>query len=283
MGFYYAAFAHLLDEVIPHICQSCVSVQPGIVLHLNHRVFNQFPLILAQLQLVKEIRFPLNQLGGTETAGDIQLLGMILDNVAHCVDTPVDRTIGTEIQNFGLLFVLGCFQKGFHQFRNAFILGSADRHHRCAKSFRHFPHIDASTIPPQLVHHIQSNYHRHLQGQKLQRQIQISFNIGGIQNIDNGIGLLFQQKLLGHHFLLGIGTYGVNAWQIHHLMGGSPKGSHLLIYGHTGEVSHMLIGTGEAVEQGGFTAILISCQCKNHSVSSRKVIFFASSLRRVSS
>ena len=46
----------------------------------------------------------------------------------------------------------------------------------------------------------------------------------------------------------------------------------------------MLVGTGEGIEQGGFTAVLIAYQGKNHTASSFRIsIRWASSRRMVSS
>ena len=60
-------------------------------------------------------------------------------------------------------------------------------------------------------------------------------------------------------------------------------GAYLLVYGDPGKIAHMLVGTGEGVEQGGLAAVLVACQCKNHRDSSFRVIFAASSRRMVSS
>ena len=62
------------------------------------------------------------------------------------------------------------------------------------------------------------------------------------------------------------------------------------IHRHAGKVAHMLVGTGELVEQRCFAGILVACQCKYHQPrapspcgASPSVMFCASSRRRVSS
>ncbi len=62
------------------------------------------------------------------------------------------------------------------------------------------------------------------------------------------------------------------------------------IHRHAGEVAHMLVGTGELVEQRCFAGILVACQCKYHQPRAPSpcgalpsVMFCASSRRRVSS
>ena len=66
-------------------------------------------------------------------------------------------------------------------------------------------------------------------------------------------------------------------------MGGAPDGAHFLVHGDTGEIANVLIGAGEDIKEGGVAAVLIACQCKNHTDSSLSVIFAASSRRMVSS
>ena len=246
-------------------------------------MLDQLFFILAQVQQLVEILLALNELGGAEPAGDPRPLGVVFNDVAHRMDAPVNGAVGAEVLHLGLDAAAGGIQQGVHQLGDTLVLGGADGNHRNTQGLRHLLDIHAAAVAPQLVHHVQGDDHGHLQAHELQGQVQVPFNIGGIHNVEDGIGLGFQDKVPGDNFFLGIGTDGVNAGQVHYLVVGALDGTGFLIHSDTGEIAHMLVGAGEGIEKCGLSTVLIACQRKNHTVSSRRVIFRASSRRMVSS
>ena len=162
-----AGSADFLYEVVAHVRQGGVPVHAGIVLHFNDGVLNQLFFVLAQVQQFVKILLALNELGGAEPAGDSRPLGMVLNDMAHRVDAPVYRAVGTEVLYLGLDTAAGGRKQGVHQLGDAFIFGGADGNHRNPQGLRHLPHVHAAAVAPELVHHVQGDDHGHLQAHKL--------------------------------------------------------------------------------------------------------------------
>ena len=117
-----------------------------------------------------------------------------------------------------------------------------------------------------LVHEVQGNDHGPLQLQQLGGQIEVSLDVGGINDVDDGVGPLTHDKVPCHDLLHGVGGERVNSGQVHH---GDGFPVHLglallLLYRYAGPVAHILIGTGEGVEQGGLAAVGVTHQGQLH-------------------
>ena len=280
---HHALAADLFDEIIAHVRQRGISVQPGLMLHLDDGVLDQFFFVLTQLQRVEKVLLALDELHGAEAAGDVDALGMILDDVAHRMDAPMHRPLGAEILHLGRHPAGGGVDKRIHQLGDALIFRRGNGNHRNTEGFRHLLHVHTAAVAHQLVHHVQGDHRRHLKRQELKRQIEVPLYVGGVHNVDNGVRSGFEDEIPGNDLLLRIGADGVNAGQVHHLMVSSLDYARLLIHRNTGEIAHMLIGAGKSVKQGGFAAVLVSRQCENHTVPSFSAIFRASSRRMVNS
>ena len=60
----------------------------------------------------------------------------------------------------------------------------------------------------------------------------------------------------------------------------TPDSAGLLVHGDAGEVAHVLVGAGELVEQGGFSAVLVSGKGEDHASFTSTSMLRASSFRR---
>ena len=173
----------------------------------------------------------------------------------------------------------------FDQILNALVLRRGDGNDRNAEFIGHFLHIDGAAVAAHFVHHVERQHHRDLHFKKLQRQIEVALDIRGVDDIDDAIRLLIQDKIAGHDLLGRIGAQGIDTRQIddaaalcaaHHAL--------LAVDRHAGEIADMLVGPGELIEQRRFAAVLISDQCKDHAPTSGRIsICAASSMRSVSS
>ena len=75
--------------------------------------------------------------------------------------------------------------------------------------------------------------------------------------------MVAQYELAAHNLLAGVGGQAVDAREVGH--GGTRMaldGSLLAVDGHSGEVSHVLVGACELVEECGLAAVLVACQGK---------------------
>ena len=104
---------------------------------------------------------------------------------------------------------------------------------------------------------------------QLQRQVQIALQIGGVDDVDDGVRLLPKDKVTCEDLLRRVGTQGINAGQIHNDAVFLPADlAHFSVDCHAREVADMLAGAGQLIEQCGLSAILIAHKRKYHTVCS---------------
>ena len=274
------AGADALDEVVAHIRQGGVAVHAALILHLPDAVLDQLQLVLVQGQARRDIRVPLDELGGGEPDGDAGLFRVVLDLVDHRVDAPVDRTGGAEVVHRGVHLVPCGLDSDLHQLVHALVLHGGDGDHRDAQGLGEPLDIDGAAAGGDLVHHVQSQHHGDPHLHQLEGQVQIPLDVGCVHDVDEAVGPLVEDEVPGDDLLRRIGPDGVDARQVHHravLL--PPDGAGLLVHRHAGKVAHMLVGAGELVEQRGLAAVLIAGQCEDHGATSTS-IFPASSFRR---
>ena len=102
---------------------------------------------------------------------------------------------------FSLLSVAGCHYHGIRHFLHAVRLQSAHFQHFAAQLLLQLLCIDRIPILTDDVHHIDGDHRRDPQLQQLCGQIQVSFDIAAVHNIQDGIRLFIYQILPGDHFL----------------------------------------------------------------------------------
>lgn len=206
---------HPLDEGVAHIGQGGVAVQPGFGFHLHDAVLQKLLFVFVQLQVLLQRVAPLNELGSAEPGGDAQSLGVVGDEVDNGVQAAVDGgVVGAEIGDLRQ-DAAPCHRDGpVDQLRNTFALGGGNGHHRDAEGGAQFLHIDRTAVGPHLIHHVEGKHHRHPQLQKLEGEVEVAFDVGGVHDIDDAVRLLIEDKIPGDDLLLRIGPQRIDARQI---------------------------------------------------------------------
>ena len=243
-------------------------VQSPFLFHLFDNMAYRFLFIFFQMEGLLHQMVPFHQLACGKTYRYARCFRMVLDEVHNTVKGPVHRApvvLGTaEIPDARLFPVPGHMNRMAHQLLHSLVLGGGNGNHRNLQDFFHFINEDGAAVLLHLVHHVQRQHHGHIQFHELHGEIQVPFQIRGVHNVDNGAGLLFQNKLAGHDFLAGVGRQGINARKIHHFaVRMALDETALPIHRDTGEITYVLVGAGELVKEGGFPAVLIPCQRKN--------------------
>ena len=116
------------------------------------------------------------------------------------------------------------------------------------------------------VRHIQGQNHGPFQFQQLNGQVQISFQIGGIQNIDNQVRFFIYNDIPSHHFVHGISRKAVRARQIDDRQILSLKTAKPFppFDGNARIISDMLPGAGDIVENRSLAGVGISRQSNRY-------------------
>ena len=206
---------------------------------------------------------------------------MVGDQVHDRVDAAVHgRIIRAEVRHLRQRLAARDGQRLIHELRHALPLRRRDRHDGLA----HLLYVDGAAVGVHLVHHVQCQHHRHAQLEQLQRQVQVALDVRGVHDVDDAVRLLVDDKIARDDLLLRIRTQRVDARQVDdgaallvaHL-------AHLLVDGHARKVAHVLVGTGEGVEQRRLAAVLVADKRKDHADTPSTSIFFASSTRSVNS
>ena len=218
---------------------------------------------------------------------------MILHQVHDRVDAAVTgrfrrAKIGAHGQNVPFCRFIGTVD----QLGHAFVLDSTDRNDRDAELTAHFFNVDRTAARADLVHHVQRQYHRHIQLQQLHGEVKIALDVGRVGDIDDAVRLFVQNILACDDLLLRIGAQRVDARQVNdRAVVLAAHGSRLLLHRHARKVADMAVHAREHVKERSLTAVLISGKCKFHlsasplpaSCTGSTVIFAASSRRMVSS
>jgi len=214
---------------------------------------------LIQTQPRKDLLIPLDQFGGGKAPRKAGFLRVVLDQVRRGVQAAMNGPGGTEIQHLrqpvlahGLHHLLG-------QLRHALGLDGADGHDRDAQRLGEPLHIHGSAVDAHLVHHVERHDHGQAQFQQLQRQIEVAFEIGGVHDVENPVGMAVQQKIPRDGLLLRVRPEGINPREVDNQDVFIPLyASRFLVHGHAGKVPHMLAGTCQNIEQRGFAAVWVS-------------------------
>ena len=106
----------------------------------------------------------------------------------------------------------------------------------------HLVDTDSAAIMTHLVHHVECQYHRHAKLHQLHGEVEVTFYIVGIDNIDNRLGFFFKYELTRHYLLVGVRRERINSWEV------GDKGLGFTFYhavfavdSNTWEVSYVLV------------------------------------------
>ena len=257
----------LLNEGEPHIRNGGGAVQPALPLHLHDDMFDHLFFVLIQLQGFLDAPVALHQLGGGKPHRNARRPGVILDQMDDAVDAAVYGTavvvLTAEIHAAGPLLILCHMKCVVYQLIHALILGGRDGNDRDAKHGFHLVDAHRAAVAAHLVHHVQCQHHGDVQLHELHGQVEVALDVGGIHDVDDAGGLFADDELAGDDLLAGIRGHGVDARQVGDLsLRVALDSTALAVHRHAWEIAHMLVGTGELVEQGGLTAVLVASQRK---------------------
>ena len=228
----------------------------GIVIHFGlyglDVVFDVLQYSLIDIQGGKHLIITLKDLDGVPA---LLLFGHIVHggflNVRQCVL----HAAGEGVLRNGLA-VLGGINGSLGGGHNAGTLQGRDLYNLAAQLAGKLFYIDLIAVLLHDVHHIDGNDDRDAKLGQLGGQVQVTLQVGTINDVQDGIGALAQQIITGYYFFQGVGGKGINAGQV-----GDGNTlvlfqlTFLFLYGNTRPVAYKLVGTGKSIEQGSFTAV----------------------------
>ena len=261
----HAATAHALDKVETHIRDGGGTIEPTLLLHLDDDVLHHLLLVLRERQRFLDPCIPLDQLRRRKSYRDAGCDRVILDQVHDAMNTAVNRAavvvLRTEVEPLWLLLIARDVQRMSHQLIDAFIFRRRNRHDRYAEVTLHAVDVDGAAIALQLVHHVEGDHHRDVQLDQLHGEIEVSFNVGGIDDIDDAFRSVVQDKLTGDDLLARVRRHRVDARQIRDLrFRMALDGAGLPVHRDAWEITDVLVRARQLVKERRLSAVLIARQ-----------------------
>ena len=259
-----AAPAHVADKAKAHIGQRGQAVGAGFALHLGNDVLDSVELIAIQVKRLGHQLVAFNQLGRRKTHRNVRRHGMVLDQVGNAVDAAMQctavRAIGrTEVQATGALAEPCHVQGMIHQLADTLVAGSANGDNRHAQQALEQVDVHGAAVGRHLVHHVERDDHGAVELHKLQRQVQVAFDISSVDDVDDGVGVFVQDKLATDDLFARVRRQRIDAGQVGNAcLGMVTDGAVLAVDRHAGKVTDMLVGARKLVEQRGLTAVLVA-------------------------
>ena len=190
---------------------------------------------------------------------------MVLDQVCDTVDAAVKRTVigavgrtRTEVDAPWSLTIARDVHGVLHELADAFVLCRRDGNHGHAKLALEQVNVDGAAIGRDLVHHVEGDDHRSIELHKLEREVEVALDIGGVDDVDHRVGLRLENKLAAYDFLSRIRRERVDAGQVgDRRLGVVADLAIFTINRHAREIAHMLAGARKAVEERCLIACLL--------------------------
>ena len=156
-----------------------------------------------------------------------------------------------------------------HNFLQAFATGGSGVDHRAAQLLRQCLYIDLGLLLLVDVVLVQSDNNGDAQLQQLGGEEQGAAQIGGIHDVDDGIGMLVLDvatgnALFGSEGRHGVGTGKVNGDQFQAAGISLLNGSLFLVNGNTSPVADLFIATGQRIVHGSLAAVGIARKSNSH-------------------
>ena len=158
------------------------------------------------------------------------------------------------------LFVLAVVGNRMHQNGEARFLPGGDGDGRYAEHLRETMEIDLHTALFHDIHHVQCKNDRLAKLDELQRQVQVAFQTGSIDDVDDHIYFIAHNTFPGNSLFHSIGSQAVDTWQVNKLefLPFVDRFPFFLLYRYAGPVGNLQVRPGKCVKEGGLPAVWIA-------------------------
>ena len=257
----------LLDSLIDDAIDVCVTLVGddalGVIVHLSLAVLDVLVDVSDQvggeLQLIHDLVVALKQLDGVPAQEAV--IDFALDGLLDVSDGVLDAA-GEDVGQLAALASLCSSHSSLCSSLGAFALQCADLNSLTAQLGAQLLQVDLVAVLADEVDHVDSHDHGDAQLDELGGQVQVTLDVGAINDVQDGIGLLLDQISTGDDFFQSVRRQGVDTGQVLDddiLL--ALQLAFLLLDGNAGPVADVLIRAGQIVEQGSLTTVRVAGQC----------------------
>jgi len=182
----------------------------AVLLALSDQLLHASGLLLGEVDELAGVRIALEQLDGIVAAlvGGDACRQVVLDVVQNVLDGGVELVLrNLALGSSGLLDLL-------EELLDALVLKSGDHHNRAAELLGELVRVDLVAILLDQVSHVEGNDHRQAGLDDLKRQVQVALQVGGIDNLDDHIGLAAHEVIARALLLGAVGGKRVDAGEV---------------------------------------------------------------------
>ena len=257
----------LLDGLIDDAVDVCVTLVGddalGVIVHLSLAVLDVLVDVSDQvggeLQLIHDLVVALEQLDSVPAQEAV--IDFALDGLLDVSDGVLNAA-GEDVGQLAALASLCSSHSSLCSSLGAFALQCADLNSLTAQLGAQLLQVDLIAVLADEVDHIDSHDHGDAQLDELSGQVQVALDVGTINDVQDGIGLLLDQISTGDDLFQSVRRQGVDTGQVLDddiLL--ALQLAFLLLDGNAGPVADVLIRAGQIVEQGSLTTVRVAGQC----------------------
>ena len=234
----------------------------GIVVHFLLAVGNVRPdmrqRLLVQLQLLLHFFIALKQFD--RVPAQETFIHTPLDALLDVGDG-MFHAAGEHMGKLPCAALPGGRDRQFRRFGCAFALERADGHRPAAQLSAELFQVDLIAVFPHKIDHVDRHHNRDAQFDQLGGQVEIAFDVGAVDDVEDDVRLFADQIGTGDDLLQRVRRKRVDAGKVLDDDVLLPfQAALLLFHRNAGPVADILVGTRQRIEQSGLAAVRVAGQ-----------------------
>ena len=198
------------DDAIALTGDDGLGIVVAVLLALGDQLLHASSLLLSEVDELAGVCIALKQLDGVVATlvGGNARRQVILDVVQNVLDGGIELVLRyLALRSSGLLDLI-------EQLRDALVLKSRDHHDRATELLGKLVRVDLIAVLLDQVGHVEGNDHGQAGLDNLKRQVQVTLEVGGIDDLDDNIGLAAHEVIARALLLGAVGGKRVDAREV---------------------------------------------------------------------
>ena len=198
------------DDAIALTGDDGLGIVLAILLALSDQLLHASGLLLGEVDEFAGVRITLEQLDGVIAAlvGRNARRQVVLDVGQNVLDGGIELVLRHLALGSSGLFDL------LEQLLNTLVLKGRNHHDRAAELLGQFGGVDLVTVLLDQIGHIEGNDHGQAGLDNLKRQVQVALEVGGVDHLDDNIGLAAHEVIARALLLGAVGGKRVDAGKV---------------------------------------------------------------------